>query len=947
MKPQALNDWQELSALYEQADALEEADLDIWLTQLRGQGHPLLGQLEQMLDAREQVKRNGFLDAPPALRLEPEPLAHEWHEDSRIGAYRLLRRLGAGGMAEVWLAQRDDGAFQRQVAIKLLFRHASQLGGATGSPQRDSFAQRFARERDILASLHHPNIAGLHDAGVTPTGQPWLALEYVEGEPLTDWCNQRQLGIEARVRLFRQVLLAVQHAHANLVIHRDLKPANILVTAQGEVRLLDFGIAKLMEPEGGTLVDTELTRMAGRPLTVAYASPEQLLGQPLSTACDVYSLGVVLYEMLCGERPYELKVETAAQLEQAILDIEPRAPSRRLLTEATARARGTTLQVLRKQLGSDLDAITLRALGKRPSQRYGSVEALRADIDRWLAGEPVGARAPSAWYHLRKFVGRHPVGVSLGVASVFALVSAAGVALWMSVQAREESARAVAARDFMLNIFQRADQEKSRGATVTARDLLATGRKDVITRLAGQPTLQAELLQGIAKIQHDMGEYEDADSTYAELVRIYGVLGNEREALWASADHADNAIYVGDLKRASKLLGVTRSMLSRGTHDAALNARLSEIEGWIELSGGSPARARDLFESARSGYANSFGRDDLRTFGAARALGRTERGLLHFDAALGIYDELRRVALSHPRLLDSRERAAFDWERVDLLYSAGRYAQALEAANGSIPQCVQLQGAADQNCLALLLKKGQTLLRLGYTDQARAEVSRIMPLVDEKTSPPAQAEALMFQFRTESGRGAGPVQSDLFERIRAFGQSGPEVAINPNFKATALLALAESRLRARDPEDAKRWIEHALARLAQSKESAGSGIGHAIATSLIGVAWLQAGDATSALSWLQRSQQELASVLGAKHPQTLVLSMNQALALELLNRNAEALALVSSAEPTLREALTATSPLYLRIRILQERLRSGEAPSATPRERSKHAPDQAAWEFFT
>ncbi|HEY9023764.1 MAG TPA: hypothetical protein VIP05_05650, partial [Burkholderiaceae bacterium] len=183
MKPQALNDWQELSALYEQADALDDADLAPWLAGLRAQAHPLLPQLEQMLAAREQVRNNGFLDAPPALPLGPEPLVHEWQEGSRVGPYRLLRRLGAGGMAEVWLAQRDDGAFQRQVAIKLLFRHASQLGGASASADslgpRDTFAQRFRRERDILASLHHPHIAGLHDAGVTAAGQPWLALEYV------------------------------------------------------------------------------------------------------------------------------------------------------------------------------------------------------------------------------------------------------------------------------------------------------------------------------------------------------------------------------------------------------------------------------------------------------------------------------------------------------------------------------------------------------------------------------------------------------------------------------------------------------------------------------------------------------------------------------------------------------------------------------------------------
>jgi serine/threonine protein kinase len=912
MKPQALNDWQELSALYEQADALEDADLDIWLTQLRGQGHPLLGQLEQMLDAREQVKRNGFLDAPPALRLEPEPLAHEWHEDSRIGAYRLLRRLGAGGMAEVWLAQRDDGAFQRQVAIKLLFRHASQLGGATNSPQRDSFAQRFSRERDILASLHHPNIAGLHDAGVTPSGQPWLALEYVEGEALTDWCNQRQLGIEARVRLFRQVLLAVQHAHANLVIHRDLKPANILVTANGEVRLLDFGIAKLMEPEGGTLVETELTRMAGRPLTVAYASPEQLLGQPLSTACDVYSLGVVLYEMLCGERPYELKVETAAQLEQAILDVEPRAPSRRLLTQATAQARGTTPQALRKQLGNDLDAIALRSLGKRPSQRYASVEALRADIDRWLAGEAVGARTPSALYHLRKFVGRHPVGVSLGVASVLSLVAAAGVALWMSVQAREESARAVAARDFMLNIFQRADQEKSRGATVTARDLLETGRKDVMTRLAGQPRLQAELLEGIASIQVKMGEFVSADSTYRELVRIYVELGQSRAAVLAAADHADNAVRMRDLTLATELIAAARQMPNGPGDSAEVNARLNEVEGWVAKDRGQVNQARELLSSSQREYAALRGPDDLRTFTVSRKLALTERALRNFDGAVGLYEALAKSA---PRVkgLDDDERAGFDWEWIDLLYSAGAYSRALAEVEVAEPRCAKSIGPDAEGCRLLLLRTGVILLRLGWIDRAAAMLPRIEAIARDDRSPYVQTEALLLGLRLESAAGAKPESPALFANVQRLGESTGAVTIKPVFKAAALLALAESRLRSADPVGAENWAQQAI-------DLVPGGPTAAIGRSLLGVALLHQGKAAPALEQLRLAATGFEASLGSDHPMAQLFALNQALALERLGRYAEALSSVDRAQPILQRCLGQDAPTYVRVLALRARL---------------------------
>ena len=382
-------DWKELSGLYERAEVLDDNGLAAFMDELRAQKHRLLPQLERMLNARSRIATGSFLESLPRIETAREASVPEWTEGRRVGAYRLTRRIGSGGMAEVWLAERADGAFERQVAIKLLFRHAL-------SHERDAIAQRFARERDILASLRHPNIAALHDAGVTPEGQPWLALEYVEGAPITTWCDENRMTIRERVEVFRQVLRAVRHAHTNLVIHRDLKPANILVTSEGEVRLLDFGIAKLIEPEGGAPDESELTRQSGRPLTLHYASPEQILGQPLTTGCDVYSLGVVLYELLCGDRPYELQMRSAAQVEQAILDVDPRPPSRRSPGARLADLRSTTASAMTRTLANDLDAIVCKCLAKQPGNRYSSVEALATDLERWLAGRPVAAKS-SKW----------------------------------------------------------------------------------------------------------------------------------------------------------------------------------------------------------------------------------------------------------------------------------------------------------------------------------------------------------------------------------------------------------------------------------------------------------------------------------------------------------------------------------------------------------------------
>ena len=921
-------DWQQLSALYEAADALDPVALAAWLAQLRAQPHPLLAQLEQMLTARAQVQHNGFLSTLPRLPVPAEPPPPTaWAEGSRIGPYRLVRHLGEGGMAEVWMAQRDDGAFQRTVAIKLLFRHA-------GSTQRDSFAQRFARERDILASLDHPHIAGLHDAGVTPAGQPWLALEYVEGQTLTRWCDTQRLSVDARVRLFRQVLLAVQHAHANLVIHRDLKPGNILVTMQGEVRLLDFGIAKLMEADGGALAETELTRMAGRPMTPNYAAPEQLLGQPLTTACDVYALGVVLYELLCGERPYELKLASAAQLEQSILEVEPRGPSRRALTEAVVEARGTTSVALRKTLSSDLDAIVLRALAKQPSERYGSVEAFRADLDHWLAGEPVEARAPSAAYRVSKFVGRHRWAVALSAGAVLSLIGVTVMAVVMGLQAREDSARAGAARDFMLNIFARANQEKSRGADITARDLLETGRKDVLTRLVGQPKLQAELLRGIAKIQSDMGEYVSADGTFAELVRLYSELRQPLEESRARADHAFNAMQMNQFALAARLLEGAESVPGRPMADAELNAWLVEVAGWIALNEGDVQRARDLLRTGRETAIRLLGAEHLRAFKLGRALFRAERAKGNVDGALVLQGELRRVAYRVTGL-DQSEILALDLDDVDLLIWAGRFRQAFVQIEKTLPHCLDALGRQDQTCRFLALKESQTLFRLGKTDEARRTLGQLSAMAQDATLPFLQIEALLLEFRLRSTMEDSSDLTSLFEQVRAFGESGPTVAMQSVFKATALLALAESRLRVGDPEQARRWADSAIAMLKHEPQQASGLRIAAIGRMLTGIAMLQLNQPEQALDWLRGAKADFARTLGPEHPTTQLFVLNEALILAELRRTSEAQSLVTHAEPLLREALGEDSPTYLKVVALQRRLES-QAMAASPTAPTSH-----------
>jgi WD40 repeat protein/serine/threonine protein kinase len=381
--------WRDIKRALQAALPLTGADREAYL---QAQPAALRSELESLIRAYET--NSAFLERPWVGAAPTAEAAEAAMIGKRFGPYRVLSLLGHGGMGSVWLAERVDG-FSRQVALKLI--HPALMGGV--------MTERLIRERQILASLSHPHIARLFDAGFAQDGQPYLALEYIAGTPITTHCNQHGLGIRERLDLFQQVLDAVQYAHAHLVIHRDLKPSNILVTADGQVQLLDFGIAKLVRD--GEAKETELTQLGGRALTPDYAAPEQIAGDPITTAADVYGLGVILYELLTGERPYHLKRDSRGALEEAILQAEPLAPSRCAVNAAAAQNRATTTKKLGRTLRGDLDTITLKALKKSPSERYATANAFHEDIARYLRGDVVLAQPDSFAYRALKFARRH------------------------------------------------------------------------------------------------------------------------------------------------------------------------------------------------------------------------------------------------------------------------------------------------------------------------------------------------------------------------------------------------------------------------------------------------------------------------------------------------------------------------------------------------------------
>jgi serine/threonine-protein kinase len=473
--------WAELKPIFQDALQRDGADRAAALERACGPDADLRRDVERLLAAhagagsflepRNGVAADGLSIALGDVRGEPVP-AH-------VGPYRVIRELGRGGMGTVYLAERDDPNLRRTVALKLV-----DVGSR-------SLVRRFQTETQILAALEHPGIARLYDGGTAPNGLPYFAMEYVAGTDLLTYCNERRASIADRVARFARVCDAVQYAHQNLVVHRDLKPSNILVTADGDPKLLDFGIAKLVTPDGDTADETV---WFARVLTPQYASPEHLRGDPVTPASDVYSLGVILYELLCGCRPYRVSGRSHAEIERAIAHHEIVPPSKTALDAAAAAARATNVEKLRRRLRGDLDTIALKALSAAAAHRYATAADLAADLRRHVDGFPVEARPDSSAYRVVKFVRRHRAAVATGGLTAVSLVVGLTAALWQAHIARSEAAKAQQMAAFLSGMFQNANPVEARGKPLMARDLLDRGTASINGGLKNSPEVQASLL---------------------------------------------------------------------------------------------------------------------------------------------------------------------------------------------------------------------------------------------------------------------------------------------------------------------------------------------------------------------------------------------------------------------------------------------------------------------
>jgi serine/threonine-protein kinase len=618
--------WNRLQSLFEGAVALQSFDREAYLDSHCSDDPELRSQVESLIAASESASNA----LGGAVRAVARDLARPLESGQRIGPWELMREVGHGGMGAVFLARRADGEYQAEVAVKLI-----------GGPRTAEHLRRFRAERQILASLDHPNIARMLGGGTTADGIPWVAMEYIDGIPLDRYCQEHRLAIDARLAIFRDVCRAVRYAHQHLVVHRDLKPGNILVSADGTAKLLDFGIAKLLAPGDA---DASQTGTAMRLLTPAYASPEQLRGGAITVATDVYGLGVVLFLLLTGKLPHDVAGKSLAEIERLVCEEPPPRPSSLVPVRDSRRLRG------------DLDTIVLMALQKDPRRRYESVERLADDIERHLTARPVLARGETTAYRLGRFLRRHRTAVVVASAAVL-MLAAFGVT--MGIQARRlaverdaaTTARANAEQvsTFLASVFESSDPDESRGQQLTARELLDRGAKRVRTELAAQPAVQATMMRVIGDVYGALGLRDESRPLLEESLAKFRALYGDDHPEVATSKLALGVLYkdIGDVKAAEPLYRAALAVRRRelGPDHASIAEVLSELAYLLQTNGDNVG-AEELFREALAMERRVYPAGDAHVASSMTKLARS----LRESQKLGEAESLLREALAVQRV---------------------------------------------------------------------------------------------------------------------------------------------------------------------------------------------------------------------------------------------------------------------------------------------------------
>ncbi len=856
--------WNTISDLLDHLLDLAAEEREAYLDEACGEDAELRAEVLRVWKTMEEDEdgdswEQGLLGGALGDQLLSESDADDLLPGAVVGAYRVLHEIGHGGMGTVYLAERADGAYEQHVALKRIRRGLDTK----------AVLRRFLHERQVLARLEHPNIARLLDAGVTADGLPYFVMEYVEGEPITDYCDRHRLPVRERLTLFDAVCRAVRYAHQNLVVHRDLKPSNVLVM-EGEdgpvVKLLDFGIAKVLHEEDGP----ELTQAGGRVLTPEYGAPEQARGEAVTTATDVYALGVMLYELLAGQRPHR-----AASLEAGG---QPRRPSSVVSETPVAEGRRATVPQLRKLLRGDLDHIVLKALREEPERRYGTAEELRQDLQRHRDGFPVEAHAESIGYRVSRFVRRHRVSVAATAAVAVALIVGLGVALWQAnraereaARARTEAATAAQASAFLTDLFKSADptaDPATLGDSISVRTLVERGRERIAAELEGQPLVQANLLRVLGEVYLNLGLYGEGEVLLARSDSLYDLTPT------ASAfEHAQTLTLLGTARR----------------DGGDIEAAAAPFEKALTLSEQIDAPN----ERARV----------LRDFGL-------------FRYHQGLYDEAE--ALARRALADVRPVAREDSFTLDetytllglTLYAAERYDEAEAVHRDGHRLALQLYGPSHPNRAKAANNLAGVLRQQGRADEAERyyrEALAVYRQANEETHPIIARSLnnlgvfLVGQGRMEEGEAVLREALDLYRR--RLGEDHPEVALG-------LVNVAGLRRRQGDYADALGLYDRALTIQRARLDPDHFHLGRTLNSSALTAAL--AGDHDRAARHYAEAVRIFLSTFGTDHARTLGAQLGLGRAYLALNRRAEAREVLLAA----REGLPAEADSTLRADIL-------------------------------
>lgn len=723
--------WQELSPQLDEALALPEEERAAWLSALRVKRADLAETIERLLAEHQVLVQERFLEREA---LAPRSAAGPGR---MVGVYRLISLIGQGGMGTVWLAERSDGRFERRAAIKFLNNALVAQGSA----------ERFKREGRILGRLAHAQIAALIDAGITENGEPYLVLEYVEGDPIDKYCDDRALDVEARIRLLLDVSSAVAHAHSNLIVHRDIKPSNVLVRKDGQVKLLDFGIAKLIEADDASSGATQLTLESGAALTPRFAAPEQVAGGAVSTATDVYSLGVLLYVLLTGRHPSGPGPRTAVELIKAIAETEPsRASDTFALPDAESFAvkRAASAEKLRRQLRGDLDTILAKALKKDPLERYPSVAAFGDDLRRYLGHEPIIARPDAVSYRLRKYARRHRVGVAVAAASVLLL---AGFSVIQAVELRRitrERDRADRITEFMIKMFKMSDPSQARGNSIAVREVLDKASGEIGPGLANDAETQAEMMNVMGNVYFELGLYPRAETLFSQALDVRRrVLGDRHPETLVSMSNLGRTISVeGRNAEGEKLLRDALAMQQRkpGPEHPDTLATLQRLGTVVGREGDLAAEeklTREALESRRRvlGEENA---DTLESMDDMAWVLLAERRYPEAETvqreALSV--EMRVQGADNPGTLDSSNRLA------RILSLEGRYAEAETLQRGALDVERRVLGSDHVYTLRSMNNLADVLAREGRYADAETLTQEIHAIDQRVLGPDNPATAV-------------------------------------------------------------------------------------------------------------------------------------------------------------------------------------------------------------